>query len=125
MSVMQIILAVIGAYLAVGIVFAIVFVLAGVVRIDPAAARSSVRARLIFMPGAAALWPLLALRWARSARGSVVSVVSVVSMVGMGSGGSGGAQRKLHVVLWCVVGPIALAVVVAALVIGGAVGGAA
>lgn len=50
-------------YLAVGVVFGIPFVWRGVHRIDPAAPGSSWGFRLLNLPGVAALWPLLALRW--------------------------------------------------------------
>jgi hypothetical protein len=48
-----------GVYLAIGLVFAIPFALIGAKRIDPHAARF----RLLIIPGAAALWPLLLQRW--------------------------------------------------------------
>jgi len=54
-----------GVYLAVGAVFAVAFVLRGAARIDPAARGASWGFRLAILPGAAALWPLLARRWAR------------------------------------------------------------
>ena len=54
-----------GAYLALGLVFAIVFVTRGVQRIDPAADGAPVGFRLLILPGCAALWPLLAWRWLR------------------------------------------------------------
>ncbi|HZS05069.1 MAG TPA: hypothetical protein VFD58_09565 [Blastocatellia bacterium] len=54
-------------YAVIGVLFAILFVTAGVGRIDPAARGASVGFRLIIIPGVAALWPLLALRWLRGA----------------------------------------------------------
>ncbi len=56
-----------GAYAAVGIVFALVFAWRGAARIDPAAVGSTRGFRLIILPGSAALWPLLLLRWLRGA----------------------------------------------------------
>lgn len=48
------------AYAAVGVVFAVPFVLRGVDRIDPAAPGSTWGFRLVIAPGVVALWPLLA-----------------------------------------------------------------
>jgi hypothetical protein len=47
----------------VGVVFAAVFVIAGVHRIDPAARGASVGFRVLIVPGCVAFWPLLARRW--------------------------------------------------------------
>ena len=52
-------------YALIGVVFGIPFVLRGADRIDPVAPGSSRGFRLIILPGVVALWPLLALRWAR------------------------------------------------------------
>ena len=46
-----------------GLVFAIVFVITGVKRIDSQAIGSGVGFRVLIFPGAAALWPLLLRRW--------------------------------------------------------------
>ena len=54
-----------GAYVAAGLVFAVLFVTIGVQRIDPAARGAPLGFRLLIAPGAAAFWPLLAFRWAR------------------------------------------------------------
>jgi hypothetical protein len=53
-----------GAYLAAGGVFAVAFVCA-VQRVDPAARGMPLSARLLILPGAAALWPKLAWGWLR------------------------------------------------------------
>jgi hypothetical protein len=55
-----------GLYVLVGLLFAVPFVLRGVHRIDPVARESTLGFRLIILPGAVALWPLLAVRWSRS-----------------------------------------------------------
>ena len=52
-------------YGALGLVFALCFVTLGVGRIDPSAKGAGVGFRLMILPGAAALWPLLASRWLR------------------------------------------------------------
>ena len=52
-----------GVYLAVGVVFAIPFLVKGVGKIDPVAAAGTVGFKLAILPGVIALWPLLARRW--------------------------------------------------------------
>jgi hypothetical protein len=52
-------------YAALGIVFAIPFVARGAGRVDPSARQGTWGFRLLILPGAAAFWPLLALRWWR------------------------------------------------------------
>ena len=59
---------IISVYAAAGIVFAIPFVLVGCAQHDPVARSTPLRVRLIWLPGAAALWPLLLVRWIREAR---------------------------------------------------------
>lgn len=48
-----------GIYFAIGAVFALLFVLFGAARIDPAAKGMPVQARLIIFPGVMGLWPLM------------------------------------------------------------------
>ena len=57
-------LAAVGIYAALGLAFGIAFVLRGAARIDPQAAGGSWGFRLAILPGVAALWPILARRWA-------------------------------------------------------------
>jgi hypothetical protein len=52
-----------GFYLLLGIIFAVPFVLFGVQRIDPHAGSASWGFRLLMVPGAMTLWPLLLRRW--------------------------------------------------------------
>lgn len=52
-------------YVAIGLVFALIFVFAGVGRIDESAKGAPLAFRLLIIPGAAALWPMLLMRWAR------------------------------------------------------------
>ena len=54
------------AYLALGVLFALVFAFRWVERIDPAARTGTHGFRLLILPGAAALWPLLACRLLRA-----------------------------------------------------------
>ena len=65
----ELLVAVLGLYAAFGLLFAIAFVTRGVERVDPSAHASSLGFRIVIVPGASALWPLLLLRWVRSARG--------------------------------------------------------
>lgn len=53
-------------YAVVGILFSIGFAARGVTAIDSAARGTRMPFRLLVMPGAALLWPLLAVRWRRS-----------------------------------------------------------
>ncbi|MCC7134305.1 MAG: hypothetical protein SFV24_10860 [Gemmatimonadales bacterium] len=53
------------AYLVVGACFAIWFAGRGAGRLDPAAGQGTVGFRLLILPGAALLWPLLAIRLVR------------------------------------------------------------
>ena len=52
-----------GVYLGCGFAFAVPFALVGVKQIDPHAEHGSWGFRLLIMPGAMALWPLLLKRW--------------------------------------------------------------
>ena len=50
-------------YIACGLAFAPFFVWRGVGRVDPAAKATGLGFRLIILPGVAALWPVVLLRW--------------------------------------------------------------
>ena len=52
-------------YAAVGVVTAVAFVLLGVTRVQPAPV--SLGARILILPGAAALWPYVLTRWLKAA----------------------------------------------------------
>jgi hypothetical protein len=53
-------------YVAVGLLTAIAFVTSGVTRVQ--AAPVTIGARILLLPGATALWPLVLLRWLASRR---------------------------------------------------------
>jgi hypothetical protein len=55
------------AYVAVGIAVALAFVLVGVARVQPLPV--TVGARILLLPGAFVLWPLVAARWLKSRGG--------------------------------------------------------
>ena len=59
----NIILLIVGLYLAAGFVFAIPFVLKGVTKIDEGAIGSKWGFRLIIIPGTIVFWPLLLKKW--------------------------------------------------------------
>ncbi|HEX8914565.1 MAG TPA: hypothetical protein VF796_19605 [Humisphaera sp.] len=69
MPVASLILVAGAAYAGTGLAFALAFVTVGVGRVDPAARGAPVGFRLAIVPGAAALWPVLLVRWARVGRG--------------------------------------------------------
>lgn len=50
-------------YALVGLVFALVFAWRGAPVVNPAAREGSLGFRVLILPGAAALWPLLLRRW--------------------------------------------------------------
>ncbi|QDV06998.1 hypothetical protein Poly30_25170 [Planctomycetes bacterium Poly30] len=68
MTVPQAILGALSVYLALGVLFAIPFVLVGAGRLDPDARQGTWGFRVLIFPGATLLWPLLAKRWAMGAR---------------------------------------------------------
>ena len=62
-------------YALIGLLFAVYFVIKGVGKIDPNAAQGSWGFRLLILPGAAALWPLM-LKRLRSGLGTPPPVTS-------------------------------------------------
>ncbi len=62
--------AVLGTYLGLGLVFAVAFIVRGAGSIDEVARASPWHVRMLWMPGAAALWPLLLVTWLRAKRGA-------------------------------------------------------
>jgi hypothetical protein len=59
-----ILLGVLALYVAVGLVTAVAFVVSGVTQVQPAPV--TLGARLLILPGAAALWPFVLTRWLQS-----------------------------------------------------------
>lgn len=62
---MELVLSLVGIYLAIGVLFALGFVLFGVKRIDPSAEKGTWGFRVLIFPGCVALWPVLIGRWAK------------------------------------------------------------
>ena len=52
-------------YIGIGVLFAVLFLIYGVERMDAATKGSPIGFRLLIFPGVASLWPLLLLRWWR------------------------------------------------------------
>lgn len=52
-------------YVAAGLLFGVCFVIWGIEKADPAARGAGAGFRCIVLPGVAALWPLLLVRWLR------------------------------------------------------------
>ena len=52
-------------YAGIGLLFAVIFVMIGVGRMDASAKGAPVFFRLLILPGAAALWPVLLGHWLR------------------------------------------------------------
>jgi hypothetical protein len=63
-----VVIAVVAAYIAAGIVTALIFVLFGVSRVPPRPASVTSGARILLFPGAVALWPLVVVRWLGASR---------------------------------------------------------
>ena len=62
----MLLLATMGLYAAIGLLFAGVFLTAGISRVDPVSKGSGIGFSLIILPGVAALWPVLLTRWIRA-----------------------------------------------------------
>ena len=69
MQVAELLINVLAAYGVAGAVFAVAFVAKGIQRVDSVAEHAPWGFRLIVLPGIAALWPLLLVRWVRTVQG--------------------------------------------------------
>ncbi len=68
MSSIEWFLAAAALYAIIGVLFALVFIAAGIVRVDPGVGESPKLVRALFIPGIAGLWPLLLTKWIRALR---------------------------------------------------------
>jgi len=68
MLIAEAIVLVAAAYAAFGLLFATAFAVRGIATVDHAARGAHPLFRLMIVPGAAALWPLLMVQWVRAAR---------------------------------------------------------
>jgi hypothetical protein len=66
MEVAEVLVKALTAYGLIGAVFAVAFVTMGIQRVDSVAVHAPLGFRLIVLPGVAALWPLMLVRWIRS-----------------------------------------------------------
>jgi hypothetical protein len=64
----SLLLTIAAAYALAGVLFALPFVTFGITRVDPAARGSRWTFRLLVCAGVAALWPVMAAKWARVRR---------------------------------------------------------
>jgi hypothetical protein len=60
----------VGLYALAGLVTALAFVTTGVAQVLPHPAPVTIGARILLVPGAAALWPYILYRWCRCGRAS-------------------------------------------------------
>lgn len=58
---------VIEMYALAGVVFGVLFIPRAAARMDPGLTHAPIAVRLLILPGVIALWPLLAVRWAKGA----------------------------------------------------------
>ncbi len=91
----------VGAYLALGLLFALPFVARGIERVDPGAHGAGWGFRLIVLPGTVAFWPLLLSRWLRGG-GLPVEVNAHRRAAGPGSEGRRMIRslRRRHRLVW-------------------------
>jgi hypothetical protein len=103
------VLAALGIYLVLGVLFAVAFHAMGAARVDPAVSGGGFFFRALITPGVVALWPLLALRWRKAAGGAPMfgAVHTPVSSQGLRT-----FHRRLSLVLLLIVPTVALAGIV-------------
>lgn len=102
------------SYVAVGVVFAIGFLAIGVRVVEPKARGGSLLFHVLIFPGCVALWPILTRMWLRArvqtARSSADSEASSSDPPAMRD-----SERTRHFWMWAILGPIAVAILIAAL----------
>lgn len=59
----SIFLMLLGMYFAVGVVIGLAFVIIGIRKIDPIADRAPLQVRILFLPGAISIWPIVLYLW--------------------------------------------------------------
>jgi uncharacterized membrane protein YphA (DoxX/SURF4 family) len=80
------------AYLALGLLFAVPFVLKGVGKIDRSAQAGTWGFRILILPGTVLLWPLLAKRWGTGATAPLESTPHKRLLSGAGARSGQGAD---------------------------------
>jgi hypothetical protein len=99
-------------YAALGAVFAVLFALRGARAVDPVAEHATIGFRLLVLPGATLLWPLLARRWWLAATGRRIVPGERTEVWSPGSE----RLRARALGAWLVIGPLAAAALAVALV---------
>jgi hypothetical protein len=66
--ILEIILTFLATYFLCGFIFAIIFIIKGIIKIDENARGSSIGFRIIIIPGAIVFWPLLLKKWLNANR---------------------------------------------------------
>lgn len=103
MVLLQLLVYVAGAYLVMGLGYAIWFALKGAGTRDEAARRASLRVRAILLPGAVAVWPVLVFGgWAKSP---------------VRAPQAAGHLRMRHALVWMLLGPTLIGAIVVLLVL--------
>jgi len=98
----EILLLVVGLYLLIGVLVALWFVIVGAARRDHAAKDTPLRVRLIFAPGAVALWPVLLMSAKPNIERDPVGNIRAL-------------HARRHLLMWSVLAPLLLVGVVALL----------
>ncbi|MEY4119056.1 MAG: hypothetical protein RLZZ116_2384 [Planctomycetota bacterium] len=98
-----------------GVVFALAFAWRGAGAVDAVARHSTIGFRIIVVPGAALLWPLLAVRWWRAARGGSPANPEVPGDRTDRWSGPSERLRGRALAMWMVLAPVLAAVLVIAL----------
>lgn len=68
MTTTNIALTILAIYILIGLPIGIAFIARGVTRVDPVATGSSLRFRLLILPGTVALWPIMLRKWLGATR---------------------------------------------------------
>ncbi len=63
MAIAELIVQGVGTYLTIGLIFAVFFAFAGVGRVDSHAKGATLGFRVLIIPGVAALWPMMVVKW--------------------------------------------------------------
>ena len=66
--IIEILVNIAAVYLLIGLIFAIIFVLRGAVKIDPNVQGTSFLFRLMLIPGATLLWPVMLKKWIKASK---------------------------------------------------------
>ena len=102
-------------YALAGVVFALAFAWRGAGAVDAVARHPTLGFRILVVPGAALLWPLMAVRWWRAARGSPSADPEVPGDRTDRWSGPSERLRGRALAMWMVLAPVLAAVLLIAL----------